>query len=335
MVLYELLTGRLPYQARTPTALREQILFRSPARIGESLPEAVESVCLKSLAKHPADRYATAEQLAVELRAALNAPRPRNWRWLVVAGIAMLVVLAGFGAWNVIRAGLPARAAHAFVEDGSFHFDGRIRIVTPLERFAPVTLEAWICPDPYEKNDFQFLIGSDIATHHGIGLALCGPLVAAEYLHGNIFSDQPVMPGKWSHLAAVFGEKETRLYLNGKLVSSGPATDSAGGTHFIVGCIGEENTLFLYHGQIRAVRISKGERYSTDFQAEEQFGPDITAILIYAPEVVSGGIVRDLSGHGNDGRVQRSEAYSFGRGGSGMVEALCSMPTERCSMSIR
>ena len=30
VVLYEMLTGRHPYQARTPTALREQILFRSP-----------------------------------------------------------------------------------------------------------------------------------------------------------------------------------------------------------------------------------------------------------------------------------------------------------------
>lgn len=306
VVLYELLTGRLPYQARTPTALREQILFRSPARIGQSLPEALEAVCLKSLAKHPADRYATAEDLAVELRAALNAPHPRNWRWLIVAGIAILVILAGFGAWSLLRTGFPARAAHAFVENGSLRFDGRTRIVTPLERFAPVTLEARICPDPYEKNDFQFLIGSDIATHHGVGLALCGPLVATEYLHGNIFSDQPVMPGKWSHLAAVFGEKETRLYLNGKLVSTGPATESAGGTHFVVGCIGEENTLFLYHGQIRAVRISKGERFIGDFQPDEKFqAADETAILIYVGQSVEGNTVRDLTGHGNDGRVQR------------------------------
>ena len=306
VVLYEMLTGKLPYQARTPAALREQILFRSPTRFDGEISEAVEAVCLKCLAKHPADRYATAEQLATELRAAFDARRPRNWRWLMVLGIAVLIVLAGVGVWSLIRGGLSGRATHAFVEDGAFYFDGRTRIVTKLERFAPVTLEAWVCPDPYEKNDFQFLIGSDVATLHGIGLAICGPVVAAEYLSGNpIFSDQTVMPSQWSHLAAVFGEKDTRLYLNGRLVVTGPASANSGTTNFVLGCIGEQNPLFHYHGKMRGIRISRGERYSSDFQPEEQFSPDRTATLIYAADAVSGGIVRDLSGHGNDGRVER------------------------------
>jgi hypothetical protein len=305
VVLYEMLTGKLPYHARTPAALREQILFRSPARFDGTIPEAVESVCLKCLAKHPADRYTTAEQLATELRAALMAPRPRNWRWLKVIGIAVLVVLAGFGVWGLIRGGLSGRAAHAFVEDGAFYFDGRTRIITKLERFAPVTLEAWVCPEPYEKNDFQFLIGSDIPAHHGIGLAICGSIVAAEYLSGNIYSDKAVMPSQWSHLAAVFGEKETRLYLNGRLVVTGPASANSGSTNFVLGCIGEQNPLFHYHGKMRGIRISRSERYSTDFQPEERFLPDSTAILIYAADAVSDGTVRDLSGHGNEGRVER------------------------------
>lgn len=305
VVLYEMLTGKLPYQARTPIALREQILFRSPARLDSTIPEALEAVCLKCLAKHPADRYATAEQLATGLRAALTAPRPRSWRWLMVAGIAVVVVLAGFGAWSLIRAALPARTAHAFVEDGAFYFDGRTRIVTKLERFAPVTLEAWVCPDPYEKNDFQFLVGSDIATHHGIGLALCGPLVAAEYLDGNLYSDQTVMPSQWSHVAAVFGETETRLYLNGKRVATGPASANSGSTNFVIGVIGEQNSLYHYHGKMRGIRVSRGERYTTDFQPEERFSPNSTAVLIYAPDSVGGVTVHDLSGHGNDGRVER------------------------------
>jgi hypothetical protein len=305
VVLYEMLTGKLPYQARTPAALREQILFRSPARHEGKISEALQSVCLKCLAKHPADRYSTAEQLATELRAALHAPRPRNWRWLMMVGIAVLVALAGFGVWGLIRAALPAQTSHAFVEDGAFCFDGRTRIVTKLERFAPVTLEAWVCPDPYEKNDFQFIIGSDIPTHHGIGLAICGPVVAAEYLSGNIYSDKAVMPSQWSHLAAVFGETETRLYLNGTLVATGPASANSGSTSFVIGVIGEQNPLFHYHGKMRGVRISRGERYSTDFQPEERFSLDSKAVLIYAPDSAGGGTVHDLSGHGNDGRVER------------------------------
>ena len=46
--------------------------------------------------------------------------------------------------------------------------------------------------------------------------------------------------------------------------------------------------------------------YARDFRPEEQFGSDRTAILIYAPKAVSGGdTVRDLSGNGNEGRVER------------------------------
>lgn len=33
--------------------------------------------------------------------------------------------------------------------DGVMHFDGRTRIVTPLKRFAPCTLEAWVWPEEY------------------------------------------------------------------------------------------------------------------------------------------------------------------------------------------
>ena len=51
VVLYEMLTGRHPYQARTPTALREQILFRSPVplrSVDASIPVELEQVCLRS-----------------------------------------------------------------------------------------------------------------------------------------------------------------------------------------------------------------------------------------------------------------------------------------------
>ena len=304
VVLYELLTGELPYQARTPIALREQILFRSPARLDGDLPDRVAAVCLKCLAKHPADRYATAEEMATALRAALTAPKKRSWRWLVVTGIVLLVILAGLGMWNLI--GLPRHDAHALVEDGTLHFDGRTRVITKLERFAPVTLEAWVCPEPYVNNDLQFVVGSDIPTHYGIGLGICGAVVAAEYLHGNpIVADKSVMPMHWSHLTAVFGKQETRLYINGKLAAKGPATEALGGADFVVGNIGRDNPICFYHGQMQVVRISKGERYVADFEPDKDFQSDDFAVLIYSAKSVDGDKVHDLSGHGNDGRLER------------------------------
>jgi hypothetical protein len=54
-----------------------------------------------------------------------------------------------------------------------------------------------------------------------------------------------------------------------------------------------------------AYRISKGERYTADFHPAEDLQPDDAAVLIYSAKSVEGEKVRDLSGHGNDGWVER------------------------------
>ena len=56
-----------PYQARTPGALREQILFRLPVPPRSLNPDVsveLEAVCLRCLSKLPADRFSTAAELA-------------------------------------------------------------------------------------------------------------------------------------------------------------------------------------------------------------------------------------------------------------------------------
>jgi eukaryotic-like serine/threonine-protein kinase len=97
VVLYELLTGRVPYQGRTPTAMKEQILFRSPVSprtIDGTIPPDLEAICLRCLAKHPANRFGSAEELAKALR---NRPKLRvRWRLMVAAVMAVAVmILAG------------------------------------------------------------------------------------------------------------------------------------------------------------------------------------------------------------------------------------------------
>ncbi len=91
VVFYELLTRSLPYQARTPTALREQILFRSPRPVRDmdrSVPPQLEQICLRCLAKHPADRFGSAAELAEALR---NRPKFRV-RWRPIAAAVLVVV---------------------------------------------------------------------------------------------------------------------------------------------------------------------------------------------------------------------------------------------------
>lgn len=71
IVLYELLTGRRPFHADTRHELLEQIIThdaRPPRQCDNSIPKEVERICLKSLSKRASDRYATAKDLADDLR---------------------------------------------------------------------------------------------------------------------------------------------------------------------------------------------------------------------------------------------------------------------------
>ncbi|MBK8988913.1 MAG: protein kinase [Chloroflexi bacterium] len=71
IVLYEMLTGELPFTADTPIAMLLQHMQAMPPSVllkAPNLPANLELVLLKGLAKDPAGRYATAGQLADELR---------------------------------------------------------------------------------------------------------------------------------------------------------------------------------------------------------------------------------------------------------------------------
>jgi WD40 repeat protein/tetratricopeptide (TPR) repeat protein len=70
VVLYELLTGELPFRG-TKRMLLLQVLNdepRAPRRLNDCIPRDLETITLKALAKEPARRYATAGALADDLR---------------------------------------------------------------------------------------------------------------------------------------------------------------------------------------------------------------------------------------------------------------------------
>lgn len=77
IVLYEMLTGTLPFTADTPIALLLQHLQALPpslTAVAPDLPPELELVLMQALAKEPENRYATASQFAAALQQAAKIP---------------------------------------------------------------------------------------------------------------------------------------------------------------------------------------------------------------------------------------------------------------------
>lgn len=111
-VLYELLTGRPPFQAATPVATLLQVTDQEPSRpsLLRAVPRDLETISLKCLEKSPARRYATAGDLADDLeryirnepiRARAVGPAERAFKWmrrhpaLSAMGAALASVILG------------------------------------------------------------------------------------------------------------------------------------------------------------------------------------------------------------------------------------------------
>jgi len=305
VLLYELLTGKLPFGDPSPAKLCEQIRSHvplPPRGINSDIWPALEAVVLKCLAKAPEERFETAQQLADELR---STRRRHSLFWTVFVGLFILAITSLIVVQNQYRwFGLGANAASSpepKSEPTSLRFLGGAAIHSAVERFAPCTLEAWVRPNEY-KDGCQFIIGSDVPGEFGIGIGICGENLAFEYLSGLEVSKTAVPLRSWTHVAAVFGEIDTKLFLNGQHIWTGPATKVEGGTNFVVGRVGQTNLIDEYHGYIRCLRISRGARYSDQFSPEVTFTPDDTTVVIYEGESVEALDVFDVSGNGNDGK---------------------------------
>ena len=70
VVLYELVTGRKPFEGATPTDVIISIAEREPDGLAKSVPEAIplQQIVTKALAKERKERYPTAEEMLVDLK---------------------------------------------------------------------------------------------------------------------------------------------------------------------------------------------------------------------------------------------------------------------------
>jgi tetratricopeptide (TPR) repeat protein len=115
LTLYELLTLEPAFSGQDRQELLQQIALeepRSPRRLNQAIPVELETIVLKAMAKNPAERYASAQELADDLKRFLEdkpirARRPtlleRATKWsrrhrsavvsVVVAAVVLLVLV--------------------------------------------------------------------------------------------------------------------------------------------------------------------------------------------------------------------------------------------------
>lgn len=77
VVMYELLTGQVPFSGANPRAVltkhnHEPVIAPTKLRVDRRIPREVESVCLRALAKTSKDRYQSPREMRSALRSALE-----------------------------------------------------------------------------------------------------------------------------------------------------------------------------------------------------------------------------------------------------------------------
>lgn len=146
VLLYEMLTGRLPFRGESKTQIADEVLHREPKplrQIDDTITKDVERICLKCLSKRMADRYQTALDLSEELAAEID--RHKN----------TLRNDADTKSLNQRTPVIPRGLCSFFQEDSSFYLN---LLQGPRDRDGiPVCLSYWLERINGERQ--SFLVG--------------------------------------------------------------------------------------------------------------------------------------------------------------------------------
>jgi serine/threonine protein kinase len=122
VMLYEMVTGQVPFQADTPLAVALKHIHDPlplPREINPELSPEIENVILKALAKEPSDRYEKASDLADAFEEAIRVEAPQETqrppepekqkhskpqrRWGLIGGLAILILVGALTTAILLR----------------------------------------------------------------------------------------------------------------------------------------------------------------------------------------------------------------------------------------
>jgi hypothetical protein len=173
-----------------------------------------------------------------------------------------------------------------------------------------LTIEAWVRPDVIKESVFA----AHGNTYLSIGMTSSGEVVSRTYNAENgggqiNNSGYFLETGSWYHIAAVFLNGESTIYVNGlKVGSTNPCTNSSApnGREYYVGWGYIVNETY-FDGQIDEVRIWSTARTASEIRENMMItlnGDESGLEVYYNFDNTTGDKLPDFSGNENDGTLQ-------------------------------
>jgi len=242
----------------------------------------------------------------------LHHPGPLDSDWEVPKWISTAVFQDEAGSWETSSLVQSVRVQPRNLAEGSE--DGCLRIqggnasgLVASERIplhdGSLTIEAWVRPE--DLSGRRGILAKTESSEYGLfgsdGRPSFHILLDGAYCEA--YAERELDLAKWSHVAGVFDaeQNEIRLYVNGELAASAPATgkrrlnnhplivggDVDGGGHAVSGLT----------GCIDEVRLSSSARYREhSFVPSLRHAPDAETVLLLHLDAASGPFLPDASG---------------------------------------
>ncbi len=145
VVLYELLTGKRPFEAESLQMLMQKIIHQEaapPSSLRPALPKEIDTVVLRAMGKKPQFRYDTWAEFALELSNVGKLVLPPeaimdSEKYVALKRVEMLAELSDAELWELTRAGIWKRVKkqQSIIREGepgaSFFFlaQGQVKVV--------------------------------------------------------------------------------------------------------------------------------------------------------------------------------------------------------------
>ncbi|MBV8845271.1 MAG: protein kinase [Bryobacterales bacterium] len=224
VVLFELFSGELPFKGANPAAVMYQVVHEAPAplsRFRPGLPEALQEIISKAIAKHPEERYQNAAGLASDLRAL----RRDLLTGSSTAGGSLDTVVMTTGRAKTEGRGWWPRCSRRTLATGA----GTLSLI------AAILLGVWLRPVPETRLAIlRFQAGEDKSaqtTLDGFRDLLNAELTSVERPRGSGIALLAIEDGKDQQIAS---PSDARSRLGADLVLAGKLVQAGEQPHLIV-----------------------------------------------------------------------------------------------------